>query len=206
MTPRAEANVQRGEQTREAVLDAAVDLFGEYGYRGTSLAQIAKQAGIVQSGLHHHFGSKENLLTAALEEHYPLTQSLLDLPGIASGSVTLGAELVRITSENVRTPHLVRFFSVLTGESLTNDHPANPFFEERYRRLRDRATDAVIAGNELPRTTEEHRQVELIMATAFGAIDGLQMQWLRDPLLDLVAGANIVAEMVDRQLAARSTR
>lgn len=205
MSPRAESNVQRGEQTREAALDAAIELFGEYGYRGASLTQLAKQAGIVQSGLHHHFGSKEKLLTAALEAHYPLTQSLLDLHSIAAGQTTLGAELVRVTSQNAQHPHLVRFFSVLTGESLTDGHPAQSFFKERYERLRERTTDAVLTGLGLPPDSTERNDVLLVITTAFGALDGLQMQWLRDPSIGLVAGASIVADMVDHRLLARTT-
>lgn len=53
------------------ILDVAIELFRERGYRGCTLAQIAARTGIVQSGLLHHFGSKERLLQEALNDHYP---------------------------------------------------------------------------------------------------------------------------------------
>jgi AcrR family transcriptional regulator len=48
--------------TRERVLDAAVDLFAEQGYDGTSVAQVIERAGLTKGGFYHHFASKEALL------------------------------------------------------------------------------------------------------------------------------------------------
>jgi AcrR family transcriptional regulator len=55
--------------TRERILDAAVELFGRRGYRGTSVGEIEQAAGLApRSGaLYKHFPSKEALLEAAVE-------------------------------------------------------------------------------------------------------------------------------------------
>lgn len=47
---------------RSRVLDAAVDLFAEQGYDGTSIAQVITRAGVAKGGFYHHFASKEALL------------------------------------------------------------------------------------------------------------------------------------------------
>jgi AcrR family transcriptional regulator len=47
---------------KEAILEAATELFAENGYDGSSTAQIAKRAGVAHGTLFHHFGNKENLL------------------------------------------------------------------------------------------------------------------------------------------------
>jgi AcrR family transcriptional regulator len=47
---------------RARVLDAAVDLFAQQGYDGTSVAQVIGQAGVAKGGFYHHFVSKEALL------------------------------------------------------------------------------------------------------------------------------------------------
>jgi AcrR family transcriptional regulator len=44
-----------------AVLDAAGELFGRYGFLATSVKRIAEVAGVSKSGLLHHFGSKEEV-------------------------------------------------------------------------------------------------------------------------------------------------
>jgi AcrR family transcriptional regulator len=139
MSPRAASVALQGQQTRTAILDAALELFGERGYRGCSLAQIAERAGIGQSGLLFHFKSKEQLLSEVLHEHYPLSAARTDLHAIANGATTFGAEIERVTRANLANPALVRFFAVMTGESLTDGHPMHDFFVQRYERLRAHA-------------------------------------------------------------------
>lgn len=47
---------------RARVLDAAVELFAEHGYDGTSVSQVINRAGVAKGGFYHHFASKEALL------------------------------------------------------------------------------------------------------------------------------------------------
>ena len=47
---------------RERVLDAAVELFAERGYDGTSISQVIERANLTKGGFYHHFASKEALL------------------------------------------------------------------------------------------------------------------------------------------------
>jgi AcrR family transcriptional regulator len=57
------------EQTRERLLQAAADVFGQRGYDGTRVADIAAAAGVSNGALYAHFGSKAELLVAALRTH-----------------------------------------------------------------------------------------------------------------------------------------
>ncbi len=51
---------------REQVLDAALDTFARYGYRKTSMEEVARAAAISRPGLYLLFGSKQDLFTAAV--------------------------------------------------------------------------------------------------------------------------------------------
>jgi len=60
-----------GEQdprSRERLLRAAVAVFDRKGYAAASVREIVEQAGITKPALYYHFGSKEGILVAILEE------------------------------------------------------------------------------------------------------------------------------------------
>ena len=68
------------EGTRAAILEAARRIFVERGVGQTSMADVARAAGVTKSLIHHHFGSKEKLweaVKAAGYEHY--FSSMLDI-------------------------------------------------------------------------------------------------------------------------------
>src|SRR3712207_3582815 len=56
-------------ETRERLLSAAADVFAQRGYDGTRVADIAAAAGVSNGALYAHFGSKADLLVAALRRH-----------------------------------------------------------------------------------------------------------------------------------------
>src|SRR5262245_34176657 len=56
-----------GRDTRQALLEAALDLFAEHGYAGTSMRALARAAGVRESAIYHHFASKESLFAALVD-------------------------------------------------------------------------------------------------------------------------------------------
>lgn len=56
------------DRTRKKILMTAIRLFGESGFRGTSIANIAKEAGVAKSAVFWYFGSKEGLLENVTRE------------------------------------------------------------------------------------------------------------------------------------------
>ena len=58
----------KGAQTRQAILDAAIVRFGREGYRATSVADIARDAGVSGTATYAYFPNKEALFLAALDE------------------------------------------------------------------------------------------------------------------------------------------
>jgi len=59
-----EAPKQAGGDKRETILDSAFDLFRHYGYRRTSMEDIARAAGVAKGTLYLYFTSKEELFEA----------------------------------------------------------------------------------------------------------------------------------------------
>lgn len=58
----------KGESTRAAILEAAIARFGRDGYRATSVAEIARDAGVSGTAAYAYFPNKEALFIAAVDE------------------------------------------------------------------------------------------------------------------------------------------
>jgi AcrR family transcriptional regulator len=88
--------VVTSSSTRERILDAAMHLFGEQGYRGTSVVQIEKAAGLTPGagGIYHHFRTKEAVLVAGIERHLARLNALRDIRQVLTGLGDLRVELV----------------------------------------------------------------------------------------------------------------
>ena len=56
------------KRNREAILAAALDVFSQYGFRGTTLDQVAQAAGLSKPNLLYYFGSKEAIHSELLEQ------------------------------------------------------------------------------------------------------------------------------------------
>ena len=61
-------------QRKSAILVAANHHFAHYGFRGASLRDIARDAGVSLTLLNHHFGSKFQLLAAVIENRRPMLE------------------------------------------------------------------------------------------------------------------------------------
>ncbi len=68
---------------QESILDAALLCFGRYGFRRTSMADIAKEAQISRTALYQHFGSKPDVFRALAEHLY---RQALERAGAAAAS------------------------------------------------------------------------------------------------------------------------
>jgi len=160
----------RPEERRQDILEAALTLFAERGYRGASLATIAEKVGLTQQGLLHYFPSKERLLAEVLR-----LRDERDMATLGSARPSLDA-LARIVALNEERRGMVQSYTVLSADSVTEGHPAREFFTERYERLRRDLTAVVEAelGTELRAGLTPETAATLLIAV----MDGLQLQWL----------------------------
>ena len=83
---------RRGERTREDILQAALALFLERGYHGTSMRQIAEQAGVALGGIYNHFASKEEIFLEVLTANHPIYDVL---PAMEAAQGETVEEIVR---------------------------------------------------------------------------------------------------------------
>jgi AcrR family transcriptional regulator len=174
----------KGRVKRREILDQAMALFGEAGYRGTSLREIAARCGLSHTGLLHHFPTKQSLLLAVLEHRDEVDSARLSAGG--TGLAVLRG-LVDIAALNTTRPGIVELFAVLLAEATTADHPAHDYFVHRYQatvRAVERAYQQVHADGVLRPGIQAGPAARQFIAL----MDGLQIQWLlSDRQIDMAA-------------------
>src|SRR3954451_17507731 len=84
---------------RQRLVVAAVDLFTEQGYDATTVAQIAKGAGVTKSTFFRHFPDKRELLVAGQETlSRLLAEGIAETPAGASPLAAVAAGLARAST------------------------------------------------------------------------------------------------------------
>jgi AcrR family transcriptional regulator len=107
-------------ETRELILGAARNQFGERGYDGATIRGIAAEAGVNPALVHHFFGSKEQVFAAALElpvNPAMVLSTILDGPREEIGERILRLFLGLWRESDTRKSFLALVRSVSTNES-----------------------------------------------------------------------------------------
>ena len=186
-----------GIRRREQLIGIAMDVFGEHGYAGGSLRTIAEQAGVNHATLIQHFGSKEGLLTAVLEEwdRRTIENSLAHVSGLEYFQ-----RLPEVMASHQDQRGLLELFTTMAAEASSPTHPAHDFIQRRYTRnlvtLAGHLQQAVDANDVAP-LTQPQIDIEVRIVTA--VLDGIGLQWLLHPETDLRAA---VSSYIERAIIA----
>lgn len=163
---------QKGAAKREAILDAALAVFGEVGLHGASLREIAGRVGVSHQSLMHYFPTKNELLMAVLRRRDERLRRHFD----DEGGMSIG-ELISLAEDNVGMPGVIELYNMASAEATNEDHPAHAYYAEFY--------ESIIASNAryLQRAAErgvlrEGWTPESAARAILGMMDGLQLQWL----------------------------
>lgn len=164
----------KGLAKREAILDAALPVFGQVGFHGASLREIARQCGVSHQSLMHYFPTKEELLLAVVRRRDERLRQHFD----DAGGMRL-SELVDLAEYNVDVPGVIQLFNTASAESTSPDHPAHAYYADFYDRI-IASTERYLrfaddAGLLAPGFTAESA-ARVVLAVQ----DGLQLQWLYD--------------------------
>ena len=156
---------------RAEILNAAVELFGTLGYYGTSLQKIADRVGLTKAGVLHYVGSKEGLLTAALDEVYDSETEDILTDMVREPRPLIADMWRRIVAVNARRPLQVHMFSTLSAEAIDPNHPAHEYFANRELHNADTALN-------IRWCTPEGVDTRRLLNAGFAMMDGVQLRWL----------------------------
>lgn len=178
------------------VLDAALDLFVENGFDGTSIDDVATHAGLTKGAIYFYFNDKLSLLDALLERTAAeLFQPIFE--AIRSPRSTPTMRLIRLTTEFARVGAEHKERALLHVLMSLEMHGRQNHVESRVRRTYDRLhveiSDVLREGQttgEFTRSIGPEYQASVIVAL----IDGLLLEWHRR------------ADLLDGRQLARSAR
>ncbi|MFD9499398.1 TetR/AcrR family transcriptional regulator [Streptomyces sp. NPDC060035] len=185
-------------QRQRDILHIATDTFAARGYNNASLAEIADRAGLTQAGVLHYFRSKALLLTSVLElrDQTDIEQLGADRPH----GLEFLHHLVDTALRNAEREGIVRLYAVLSAESVTDDHPAQAYFRDRYSGLRVFVADALREACDLPE--RDAAKAENAANAIIAVMDGLQVQWLLAPdAVNMTASTELVVTSLLTALA-----
>ena len=112
------------KDTKERILEKALEMFSEKGYEGTNIREITAALGLVKSSMYRHFGSKEEIWNALLDEmeaYYDAnfaSPELLPVPGSLN---ELFALAMRMVDHTIHDPKIVMCRKMLTIEQFRDD-------------------------------------------------------------------------------------
>lgn len=183
VTPPARGPYRKGIRRREEIVRSATEVFAELGYAGGSLRAIAERVGTTSATLIQHFGSKDGLLAAVLENWSEQTYEALesDLDGLA---YFIG--LPGLMDFHLEHRGLLELFITMAAEASSPNHPAAGFIRQRYRQTMldwGGYLRCAVAKGEVAPMTEQQISDEITALAAMA--DGLELRWLVDPEIDL---------------------
>ncbi|WP_207453911.1 TetR/AcrR family transcriptional regulator [Herbiconiux sp. SYSU D00978] len=169
----------KGVAKREEILTTALDVIARNGWSGATVKELSEAVGLSQAGLLHYFGSKEELYREVLRRRDELDRQTYD---VENGTMPEG--LVRLVGHNAEVPGLVQLFARFSVEAAEPGHAAHEFFEERYRVARETTAERMRQlqqSGELPADLDPEKLAVIL----FALIDGLQVQWMYEPGIDM---------------------
>jgi AcrR family transcriptional regulator len=168
--------------TKQALLDAAQELFGQHGFDGTTIREISERAGVDHALIARYYGSKADLYIAALVAEVQGVQMPLAYEGLKD----MAEGLVTRMDDHGLGPVM---------QALIRTDPTDPVHKAARAHVVRRLVDPVFA--EMTRRTpgEARLRSELVVSALIGISLGRALGWFdelmvvpKEHLVDLVTG------------------
>lgn len=167
---------QRDSLRAENILQAAKKFFAEKRFNNTTIAEIAKEAGVSEAGIYEYFRSKEEILfTIPLEK---LKIYLANMNHATQGIPSPKEKLNNLIWNDLRVSEQDRFYTTLL---LLELRPNPRFYQSRaYEVIREYSQKVKSIIHEGQRAGEfrEIKKIYLVLAMLFGVIDHTRLTWV----------------------------
>lgn len=189
------------QQTRGRLLDAARVLFAAHGVLGTTVEEIADQAGVSRATFFNYFPTKDDLLGAL---HTSTMDSLANtIDSLLAQDLTTGERILGLFADFVEaTEELPGFLRAVTGE-LERDLASPEISAERTDRFNDEILRILTPGIERGEVRTDYPPIFLAQMVAAVYVSTIRY-WRQDPNYDLAEGFRMAGSYVAESLATRA--
>lgn len=171
----------RGEPARPPpttaadIVEAALQLIGARGIKGTTIAAVADRVGISDAGLLHHFPSKAALVDAVLDRGLQLQINQLG-KFIGPGGLEAIRAMAEWGSTMEESPELVALQIAMSAEAAFPDSPLHEYMIGRYRNVHQLAVGLIRQGIERGEIRPDV-DAEWEASALISYLDGVRLQW-----------------------------
>lgn len=156
---------------RERILDTAMELIAEKGYRGLTMKTVAARCDLTAPAVTYYFKDMQTLLLAVLQRRDTL-DVVEFFPTTDDGPLTAEQIAAAVYRSITHHPHAARLRTVMSIEAMDRGHPAH---------------EACVARNErvvaflVDRLGQGYDDVDRLARRLIAVLDGVQSAWLRHP-------------------------
>ncbi|MDF3290537.1 ScbR family autoregulator-binding transcription factor [Streptomyces silvisoli] len=159
------AQQARAIRTRRTILQAAAEVFDEFGYEGASTTEIIARGGFTRGALYFHFPSKEALADAVMA-----VQSEALVPPVRKIRLQAVIDLTLLFAERLRTDVVLRAAVRLGVDQASNKNPNRAPYQEPINLIEQLLKEAGDRGELLPGADPQE-----VARTLVGAFTGIQI-------------------------------
>jgi AcrR family transcriptional regulator len=185
---------------KRQIIDVATRMLARNGARGTTLTDIAVEAGVSQAAVVYHFGTKDELLNAVMDNRDQFEDEQLWKDGPDPGLAIFDIIAAIVQSWDSQ-PEIVGLLAVLLAENVGSDGPLRARLQRNYQLTVDRIDSTLRAaqsrGEMRPEVDTRRKAIEIL---AF--VSGLELAWLITPELPAAETATQWAQLQRHSLLA----
>ncbi|GAA3837743.1 TetR/AcrR family transcriptional regulator [Streptomyces coacervatus] len=184
-----------GVESRRRILDATVEIAGERGYEGTSIAAVSAKCGLPASSIYWHFKDKDDLIAAVIERSFESWLAAVALPGEQAGTPLerVTAMAANVAKALVDVPDFLRLGLMLALERRPTEPRGRTVFLQVRAIAHQRTADMV--RTLFPDLAED--DVQTLTTYAVAGADGLFVhREINGAAVDLVAMFELHARLV----------
>ncbi|MFN2425843.1 MAG: TetR/AcrR family transcriptional regulator [Candidatus Binatia bacterium] len=171
---------RRSEDARGDLKETAIDCFSRYGYQGTSIDRIAREAGVTKGAIYYHYKDKNDLLSAAVADRVAEFEDRVQSACKGLGPDESLRRVVAVCVEHAISNDRPRFAIKLMVEAIDTNDPLLDKMRGMMKRFRAFLRNIVRTGQD-DGAFRADADADAIAATLTSTVIGAETQYYLDP-------------------------